>query len=431
MKNRAIQICKRLQDNGHDGFIVGGATRDSLLGLPVKDYDVATNALPDELIRLFPQAKLVGVSFGVVVVGDVEITSYRRDGRYVDCRRPESIEFGNIEDDARRRDFTVNSLYQNPLTGEIVDLVGGMADIKHKILRCVGDARQRFAEDALRMLRAIRFCSSKGLSMHQDTLFAIVNARQNITLISAERIRDELTGILVSQDPVKGLNLLIDTGLMQLVLPEIMPMLDTPQSPEYHPEGITFVHAALTTHHVDPKTPANCWAALLHDVGKPATFRNEDGKMSFLGHASVGAEIAEGILMRLRFSNDDVKKVCSMTRDHMKFMDLRVMRRSRARLFMGSEYFLDTLALHKADALSSNCDLSDYTNAVKMYQEYEGERDKILPKPLVGGEDLMSIGIRPGPRMGQILNEIREMQLDLKITDKQQALEHALSMRGE
>lgn len=413
----ARSVARTLRAAGFQALWVGGCVRDALLGLEPKDMDVATDAPPEKVRELFPRAIPVGARFGVVCVIEngvqIEVATFRADGAYHDGRRPESVRFARAEEDAARRDFTINALFHDPETGELLDYTGGRADMEARILRAIGDPARRFEEDALRLLRAVRFAMRFDLTIEPATFAAIRDHAPGIRRISAERVRDELTRIFTGPRPGKALELLDETGLLVEILPEVAAMRGVQQPPEYHPEGDVFIHTVLTLDALPPDPPPPlAIAALLHDVGKPPTFVQAD-RIRFNQHAAVGAEMAGAICRRLKFSNEERERIVALVRDHMHFLHVREMRPAKLRRFLGQEHFEDHLALHRADCLSShrNLDNLDYCRE-RLLGFARDSKEPVLPPPLLKGDALLAAGYTPGPRLGEILRAAHEAQLE-------------------
>lgn len=426
----ALSVAKRLKEAGFRALFAGGCVRDRLLGREPGDHDVATSATPEQVLAKFPRAVTVGARFGVVVVPvgttNVEVATFRADGRYVDGRRPEGVTFSDPPTDASRRDFTVNGLFEDPVTGEVLDYVGGVADLKARILRAIGDPEGRFREDHLRLLRAVRFAVRLRFAIEPGTLAAVTRLAPLVATVSHERIRDELVKIL-HDGRGRGLRLLRETGLLDHVLPEVAAMSGVPQPPPYHPEGDVFVHTCLAVDRVDvtgreaAEAHALLLGALLHDVGKPVTLsRDPDGRIRFNGHDARGAEMAEAILVRLRLPTKTVERVVSMVAQHMTFPNAPKMRTSRLRQFLGQEDFDLHVGLHRADCGASHGDASLATFCEERLAAYAAE--PVLPPPLLRGNDLIAAGYSPGPRMGEILAWVRERQLEGELTDREEAV---------
>jgi poly(A) polymerase len=430
-----MEVVRRLTGAGHRALFAGGCVRDRLLVRTPGDHDVATSATPEEVEALFPRAVTVGARFGVVVVpvasGAVEVATFRADGRYVDGRRPEGVTFSDPETDARRRDFTVNGLFEEPETGEVVDHVGGRRDLAARLLRAIGDPEARFREDHLRLLRAVRFAVQLGFAIEPATMDAVRRLAPLVAHVSAERVRDELTKIL-RRGRGDGLRLLRSAGLLPVVLPELVPASGTPQTPLHHPEGDVFVHTCLVLDRLaleglsDDDADALLWGALLHDVGKPPTMTvDPDGRIRFNGHDATGAAMAEDLLRRLRSPNRRVERAASLVARHMVFPNLPKMRPHRLRQFLGDADFPLHLALHRADCGASHGDLSLAAFCEERLASYRTE--PVLPPPLVSGHDLLGRGYAPGPRLGRALAWVRERQLDGEVSDREEAVRRVLS----
>ena len=423
----AGHVVRRLREAGHDAWIAGGAVRDHLLGVMPHDADVATDASPDTVTSLFPGCKLVGAAFGVAIVptpaGPVEVATYRSDGPYEDGRHPTRVSFGTLEEDAARRDFTVNGLYLDPDTGEILDFVDGRRDLETRTLRAIGRAEDRFGEDHLRLLRAVRLAAQLGFDMDGATRTAVEALAPLVSSVSPERVRDELLRILTGPDPMRGLHLLHETGLLTVVLPEVAAMDGIPQPPEHHPEGDVWTHTVLLFDHLEHPSPELAMGALLHDIGKPPTLEHAPDRIRFPRHAKIGTEMAEEICRRLRFSNDSCTQITELVRHHMRFMDAKRMRTSTLKRFLRLPDFDEHLALHRADCLSSHRKLDNYDFTRAKRDEF-GE-EQLRPPRLADGRELMEMGWEAGPELGSELRHLEELQLDGRITTKEEALEIA------
>ncbi len=415
-------VVRTLRAAGHRAYWVGGCVRDLLMGREPHDYDVATDAPPEVVAALFPRVHLVGARFGVVVVTldghRYEVTTFRTEGPYHDGRHPDRVEFADPRADVERRDFTVNGLLYDPLTGQVVDHVGGQEDIARRLIRTIGPPEVRFAEDRLRMLRAVRLAAELQFDLEEQTRQAIVARADEITRVSAERIRDELLRLLSSPGRGRGVRLLQETGLLQAVLPEVAATVGVPQPPEFHPEGDVFTHTVLTLEHLADPSPVLALAALLHDVGKPLTLTRAD-RIRFHEHDRVGAELAEGICRRLRLSADDTARVVELVREHLRVRDLPRMRPARAARFLLGPAAADHLELHRADCLASHGDLSVYRWALQA-------RERLLRRPagarLLTGDDLIALGYPPGPRFREILEAVEDARLEGRVTTREEAV---------
>ncbi len=435
-RDAALQLARRLKDAGHEALFAGGCVRDRLLGHPPKDYDIATSATPAEVIQLFPHSNEVGAHFGVVIAKNgghhVEIATFRTDGSYKDGRRPESVTFSTAEYDAKRRDFTINGLFENPETGEVLDYVGGLADLRTHTLRAIGNPSARFGEDSLRLLRAIRFSTTLGFAIEPETYAAIQESAHLIGKISPERIRDEFSKIIVSRHRRKGVELLVESGLMEHFIPEFLATIGCEQPPEWHPEGDVYIHTLIMLEMLEPDAPLElCLAVLLHDIAKPPTqtFDEEAGRIRFNGHDALGAEMAHEILLRLKYPNAVIHAVVPMVARHMQFMNVQKMRTAKLKRFMAEPTFTDEMELHRVDCGSSNGFTDNYEFLQVKAAEFAAE--PLIPPPLVTGRDLISLGLSPGPRFREILEAIQTEQLEGRLTDRETALDHLKQLSQE
>ena len=420
----ARRIVENLRRAGYSGYLVGGCVRDLLLGREPKDYDVATSARPDDLLRLFPRADRVGAHFGVVLVREdkaqVEVATFRSDMEYLDGRRPVGVHFEtDPREDARRRDFTINALLLDPVSGEVLDFVGGRSDLDARLIRAIGDAPTRFREDHLRLLRAVRFAARLGFEIEPATFEAIRNGAPMIRDVSAERVRDEISRILTEGAPRHGLELLDATGLLHEILPEVEAMKGVKQPPEFHPEGDVWVHTLMMLDGLRQPSLGLALGTLLHDVGKPGTFRVAE-RIRFDGHVEVGVEIARRIMNRLRFPNDVCDQVEELIANHMRFKDVPKMRESTLKRFMRLPGFEEHMELHRLDCLASHGSLASYDFVREKQREVPPEMLK--PAPLITGRDLIAAGYRPGPMFGIVLNEVEDAQLEGRISTKEEAM---------
>ncbi len=426
-------LVRRLREAGFEGFYAGGCVRDMLLGQAPKDYDVATNATPDEVQRIFPRHVAVGAHFGVVIVLDnghsIEVASFRSDGAYTDGRRPESVRYTDAKEDAARRDFTVNGMFFDPLSndgaGEVIDYVGGRADLSARILRAIGDPIARLSEDRLRLLRAVRFAACLNFEVEPKTWAAVQAGAPEIHAISPERIRDELVKIFTAPTRVRGWDLLDASGLMKAVLPELDALKGCQQPPQFHPEGDVFVHTRLVLSLLPPQevSVALAFGALFHDIGKPGCAKvdaDEGGRIRFNGHEHVGAEMTEKIMRRLRFSNDEIAATEEAVRNHMAFKDVQHMRVAKLKRFLARPGFGDELELHRADCLGSHAMLDNYEFLQAKREEFSAE--PLIPKPFITGHDLIQLGLRPGPEFKAILEAAQNRQLEGGFADRDAAL---------
>ena len=422
-ENIALAIVRRLQGAGFLAFWVGGCVRDFLLGREPGDYDIVTSALPEQIEGLFKRTIPVGRKFGVMVVIEdghqFQVATFRAEADYQDGRRPERVVFGDAEADVRRRDFTVNGLFYDPVRKESHDWVGGEADLRARIIRTIGVPEERFAEDHLRLLRAVRFAAQLDFSIEAGTFAALQANAAKIKTISAERVREELVKLLRPPHASRGLDLLRESGLLEQVLPEIAATVACEQSPDFHPEGTVFNHLRLMLQHLPPEAdPSLPWAVLLHDAAKPVTASAdpETGSWHFYGHEKIGADMAAEILERLRFPRKQMNEVVEAVRHHMQFKDALQMRKSTLRRLLMRPTFPLELQLHRLDCLGSHGRLEVYDFLVAQARQLE-EQPEIRP-PLLTGDDLIALGLKPGPALGALLAEIREQQLQDELKTK-------------
>lgn len=424
----ATSLALKLNKTGHTAFFAGGCVRDKLLGLEPKDYDIATSAVPSEVLGLFPGSNEVGAHFGVVIVKHeghhTEIATFRTDGSYGDGRRPDSVTFSTPDEDAHRRDFTINGLFEDPETGGIIDHVGGVRDLEAKLIRAIGTPADRFREDALRLLRAVRFSTTLGFPIEPETLAAISDNAHLLDKISPERIRDEFSKIITSPNRRRGLELLVDTGLISHFLPEVLPLIGCDQPPEWHPEGDVYIHTRIMLEMLAPDAPLElCLATLLHDIAKPPTRTiDPDGRIRFNGHDALGAEMAEEILTRLRYPNAVIRDAAHMVSRHMQFMNVQQMRKAKLKRFMSEPTFPQEMELHRVDCASSNGFTDNYDFLNEKAEEFSYE--PLIPPPLVTGKDLIARSLKPGPRFKDILEKIQTEQLENRLTTREAALEY-------
>ena len=468
MRRVATGIVRRLTEAGHTALFAGGCVRDMVRGVEPHDYDIATTATPEEVQRLFPKTIPVGAQFGVVLVLEddhqFEVATFRTDEAYVDGRRPTSVRYGTPEQDARRRDFTINGLFYDPLAtltpslsppkpgegvrlvrrspkseggrtggGRIIDYVGGQADIARKLVRTIGEPRTRFAEDKLRLLRCVRFASNLQFEIEPATFDAVKEMAAQIGVVSAERIRDELVKTFTRLNAGRGLALLDESGLLNQILPEVAAMKGVEQPPEFHPEGDVFTHTKLmldlmsVSAQVDSRSPEArvvlAFAVLLHDVGKPPTFERAPDRVRFHEHDKVGAELAERVLRRLRFPNEVIEKVCICVGEHMRIRHVQDMRPAKLKRILARETFADELELHRLDCLTSHGGIANYEFLRAKAAELPPE--VLKPAPLVTGHDLLALGFAQGPLLGQVLRELEELQLEERLQSQEEALAYA------
>jgi putative nucleotidyltransferase with HDIG domain len=442
MKEFATSIVRTLRQNGFQTYLVGGCVRDLLLGREPKDYDVVTNATPEQVMSIFPETYAVGIQFGVVLVpvpegeradddtnpgsrtaNEVEVATFRSDIGYSDGRHPDQVRFSqDPREDVARRDFTINGMMLDPISGQVLDFVGGQEDLEAGIIRAIGDPERRVAEDKLRMLRAVRFAAHFSYTIESGTFAAIQNSAREIHAVSRERVRDELTRMLTEEHPKRAFELLDQIGLLREVLPEISAMKGVAQPPQFHPEGDVFAHTLLLLDHLpQPCPPTLAWGALLHDVGKPATFRVAPDRIRFDNHVEVGVKIAEEICRRLRFSSGDTQQILALVDNHMRFSHATRMNQSTLKKFLRMPSFDQHLALHRADSLASHGNLSTY--------EFVKEKmvatpvEVMRPAPLINGDDLIAFGHPPGPKFREILDAVEDSQLEGRLASREAALE--------
>ena len=429
LRQQAIGIVETLQGRGFEALFAGGCVRDMLMGHEPVDYDVATNARPDEVAAIFPKTVLVGVKFGVVRVlvdsHDFEVATFRTEHGYLDHRHPQVVEFSDARNDALRRDFTINAILCDPLTGRILDYAGGQDDIRAGIIRTVGEPEKRFEEDYLRLIRAVRFAARFNYRIEDRTFDAIRRNAAKIIDISRERIGQEILKIFGGPRPHVGLQLLSDTGLLAHIMPEVDTMKGVEQPANYHPEGDVFQHSLLALRLMgQARTPEFALAVLLHDVGKPPTFERTPQRIRFSNHTEVGAEIIHRIGRRLRFSNDQIDFISSLARDHMKFVNVCGMKESTLKKCLRGRYFNDLLELHRLDCLASHGDLTAWRFCKQKLEELG--REKIYPPRLITGGDLIELGYQPGPVFRKILSATEDAQLEGEIRSKEDAIEFVL-----
>jgi poly(A) polymerase len=422
----ARSLVERLRSTGHIAYWAGGCVRDLVRGQVPKDIDIATDARPEEVQKIFRRTYAVGAHFGVIVVLEngfqFEVATFRSDGAYLDGRHPAEVHFSSPEEDARRRDFTINGMFFDPATNEVIDFVGGREDLSSGIVRAIGQPGQRFAEDRLRLLRAIRFATVLEFEVEPDTWNAIVEAAASITSISAERIREELVRIFLSPQRLRGWDLLDASGLLKVILPEVEALKGVEQPPQFHPEGDVFKHTRLMLSLLpDEVSIPLVFSVLLHDIGKPATAKvDESGRIRFSGHDKLGAAMTDAVMHRLRFSRAEIEATVEAVEQHMVFKDVPRMRVARLKRFMARPHFADELELHRVDCLGSHGMLDNYEFLVRKQEEFANE--PIIPPPLVRGDDLIALGLTPGPRFGEILEAVETRQLEGGLQDREAAL---------
>lgn len=460
MKSTAIEIVRKLRAAGYTAYFVGGCVRDMLMGNDPKDYDIATSARPDEVVQLFPQTLTVGAQFGVVLVVEdghhYEVATFRSDGTYQDGRHPKEVVYTNDPScDVLRRDFTINGLLYDPLIETVLDFVGGQKDIERKMIRTIGNPQQRFLEDKLRLMRAIRFAARFNYTLEPNTEKTILKLAEEIRQVSQERIREELIKVLTEGYAARGIRLLEECLLLQQILPEVADLKGVAQPPEFHPEGDVWVHTLLmlelmdhTKNQKQDPQPAACdeglrhdqipdgssnhsypsvtlaMGVLLHDIGKPRTFEIKD-RIRFNNHCEVGAKMAADICDRFRFTNKQTERIIQLVRDHLKFKDLPQMRDSTVKRFLRQEGFEEHLELHRLDCLGSHRNLENWNYAKERLERLEPE--EIRPPRLLSGHDLVEMGYHPGPLFREILRVVEDAQLDNQIHNQTEARELVLA----
>ncbi|MBN1794320.1 MAG: HD domain-containing protein [Candidatus Omnitrophica bacterium] len=419
----AEAIIKRLNSRGFIAYFAGGCVRDMIMKRKPDDYDIATSARPDETRRLFAKTLAIGQQFGVILIlegpFEFEVATFRREGPYLDGRHPTNVRFTDAREDALRRDFTVNALFYDLRQREVIDYVDGQKDIEQKLIRSVGSPYKRFEEDKLRMLRAVRFSCKLDFQIEPETYQAIQDTCAAIHQVSIERIRDELIKICTSHGAGRALELLLETGLLKELLPEVCALKGVEQPREFHPEGDVFEHTRRMMDLLENPNPVLAFATLLHDIAKPATFQQSD-RIRFNEHDKRGAEMAEHILRRLRFSNRDIETVSIMIANHMRFMHVKQMKPTRLEHFMLRPTFPDELVMHRIDCLASHGDLSVFEFLTEKYKELQA-RPPAAP-PVLSGRDLLGAGYTQGPYMGEVLRQAEEAYLEGIVQTKEEAL---------
>ena len=435
----AASVVRTLRDAGHQAYLVGGCVRDIVLGREPADFDVATDATPERVMQLFPETFAVGAQFGVVLVPvdvprplsaeaetrnqTVEVATFRSDGLYTDGRHPDQVTYTrDPREDVRRRDFTINGLLLDPLkNNEVLDYVGGRADLEAGVIRAIGEPSRRFSEDKLRMLRALRFAARFGYAIEPQTLVAIEQLAGQISQVSRERVRDEIVKMLTEGHARRAFELLDETGLLREVLPEVAAMKGVAQPPQFHPEGDVWVHTLLLLEGLRAGgSPTLAVGALVHDVGKPPTFRRAPDRIRFDGHAEVGAKMAEEICRRFRFSNDETEQISALVANHLRFIEVQRMKESTLKRFLRLPKFEEHLELHRLDCLASHGGLDLYEFVRRKIEQTPPEQ--IRPRPLLTGDDLIAAGYTPGPRFKQALAMVEDAQLEGALADKAAAL---------
>jgi poly(A) polymerase len=427
MEETARDVVRRLRAAGHVAYYAGGSVRDLLRGQVPKDIDVATDARPDDVQKMFPRTYAVGAHFGVIVVLEdgfqFEVATFRSDGAYLDGRRPGEVHFATAKEDAARRDFTINGMFFDPEGNEVIDFVGGRTDLDARLIRAIGNPSQRFAEDRLRILRAVRFATVLVFEIESSTWDAVVAHAPSITEISAERIREELVRIFMSPQRVRGWDLLDASGLMGAILPEVEAMKGCEQPPQFHPEGDVSKHTRIMLGLLPEEASLPLvFSVLFHDIGKPPTSSvDENGRIRFNGHDRIGAEMTKAVMERLRFSRTEIDATVEAVRQHMVFKDVPNMRVAKLKRFMARPTFADELELHRVDCESSHGMMDNYDFLRQKREEFASE--PIIPPPLVRGDDLLALGLKPGPKIGEILEAVETRQLEGTLRNREEALE--------
>ncbi|MFQ5963730.1 MAG: CCA tRNA nucleotidyltransferase [Candidatus Scalinduaceae bacterium] len=434
LKETAIDIVKRLREKGYNALFAGGCVRDMLMGSVPEDYDIATDASPKDILSIFKKTVPVGVHYGVILVVEndfqFEVATFRSDGTYTNGRHPDTVTFCDAKGDALRRDFTINGMFYDPINNKCFDYVGGMSDIKAHLIRAIGNPSERFNEDRLRMIRAVRFACRFNYEIEGRTAEAIIKFHDRVSSVSAERIREELEKILTGPNPHTGIKMMDELNILKEILPEVTAMKGVEQPDNYHPEGDVFTHTLLTLSELDTSRKSTgfhggwelAMAALLHDIGKPVTFEIAD-RIRFNNHDNIGAKMAEKICDRLRMSNAEKERIAWLVKNHLYLRNAQKMRISKLKRLFAHEGYPELAELYRIDSLSSTGNLDDYVFCQEMYEELQEE--EVKPEPLITGHDLIALGLKPGPIFSKILDAIKDEQLENKITTKEQAIKRA------
>ena len=426
-QDKALAILRRLRDNGFIALFNGGCVRDRLLGIPIKDYDIATDARPEVVQRLFEETVAVGAKFGVIMViidGEpFEVATFRADAPYTDGRRPSSVRFGAIEEDAKRRDFTIGGMYFDPFEDRLIDLVGGMRDLRAGIIRAIGNPYDRFAEDHLRVMRAARFAARLNFTIEPETQAAMKATAPMVPKVSAERIGEEIVRLMTEGGAARGMDLMVETGIMKEVLPEVLPMIGCLQPPNYHPEGDVYVHTRIAVAMLSPGcTETLAFGILFHDIAKPNTRAEQNGKVTYYGHTEIGAQMAIDILARLRRSRATQERVAYLVKNHLKLTMAPRMRTSTLKRMLSEDGFDELLEVSRMDALASSSYLGHYHFCRRAMTELTPAQ--MRPPRFVSGKDLIGMGFKPGPAFKNILQELEDLQLDGALADRDAAIEY-------
>jgi poly(A) polymerase len=426
LETAARGIVQRLHDAGHAALYAGGCVRDRLMGVEPHDYDIATDARPEQVQALFRRTVAVGAHFGVIVVLDgsyeFQVATFRNDGQYLDGRHPATVSFSTPEQDAERRDFTINGLFFDPLEDRLIDYVGGQRDLEARLLRAIGNPADRIREDRLRMLRAVRFATTLGFDIDGATWRAVCENARHIREVSAERIREELMKILLSPRRVRGFDLLDESGLLGEILPEIEALKGCEQPPQFHPEGDVFKHTRIMLDLLPAQVSGSLvLSVLFHDIGKPGTFSTDaDGRIRFNGHDRLGAAMTERVMLRLRFSRAEIDATVEAVANHMVFKDVQQMRVAKLKRFLARPHIDDELELHRVDCTSSHGLLDNYEFLNAKRDEFASE--PLIPPPLITGRDLIALGMKPGPHFSEILEAVESRQLEKALATREEAL---------
>jgi poly(A) polymerase len=425
MQKAARRIVKKLRLHGHEAFFAGGWVRDVLLRRKPQDIDIATSALPEQVAAIFPNSNLIGAEFGVVQVRmygrAYEVTTFRSEGPYLDGRHPSAVVFSGPMQDVQRRDFTVNGLFYDPSTRRIIDYIHGRADLQRKIIRTIGDPYERFSEDKLRMMRAVRLAAALDFGIAPDTWKAVQSLSAQILQVSWERIRDELVKILTGPKRGTGLDLLRESGILEQILPEVTAMIGIAQPQEFHPEGDVYSHTRAALGLLHKPSPTLALGTLLHDIGKPPTFSVKE-RIRFDGHVELGGTMAAEICRRLRMSNDETAAIVELILHHLRFMHVKEMRLSTLKKFLRLPNFAEHLELHRVDCLSSHRDMEGYYFCLEKLEEFKNEPAPV--SPLINGRDLINLGYKPGPIFAEILRSVEDLQLEGTIESREDALQY-------
>jgi tRNA nucleotidyltransferase/poly(A) polymerase len=426
-KEIAVGLVRRLRERGHKALFAGGCVRDMIMGVESADYDIATGARPEEIMDLFERTIPVGAQFGVVVVMaggfQFELATFRTEGAYSDGRHPDSVSFAGPEEDARRRDFTINGMFYDPLDDELIDLVGGQRDIEQRVVRTIGDPGERFGEDYLRMIRAVRFASRFGYGIDEPAAAVVKERAQKIHVVSWERIREELQKILLDDNRKMGLQLLDELALLVEILPEVSAMKGVEQPENFHPEGDVFIHTLLSVSYLKNPSWVLAMGTLLHDVAKPVTIEERDGRIRYPLHESVGADMAGKVCNRLKTSREEKGRIKWLVKRHLAFKDARKMRLSKLKRLLSHEDYPLLAEVSRVDALASTGDMADYDFCQQMRERFKEE--ELKPLRFLTGEDLIALGLTPGPIFSKVLTRVYDEQLEGEIRSKEEALDRA------